>query len=97
MKKEVIKRMKELLGKFKLRFSYFLFIGIIGFILQFISYFLVASPVSFATLYAQKMSATFKSYVAPSYLNLFASLLIGGCAIGFIKASKKDSVKFNYS
>ena len=57
MKKEVIKRMKELLGKFKLRFSYFLFIGIIGFILQFISYFLVASPVSFATLYAQKMSA----------------------------------------
>ena len=90
MKKEVIKRMKELLGKFKLRFSYFLFIGIIGFILQFISYFLVASPVSFATLYAQKMSATFKSYVAPSYLNLFASLLIGGCAIGFIKASKKE-------
>ena len=75
MKKEVIKRMKELLGKFKLRFSYFLFIGIIGFILQFISYFLVASPVSFATLYAQKMSATFKSYVAPSYLTLFASLL----------------------
>ena len=90
MKKEVIKRMKELLGKFKLRFSYFLFIGIIGFILQFISYFLVASPVSFATLYAQKMSATFKSYVAPSYLNLSASFLIGGCAIGFIKASKKE-------
>ena len=90
MKVSVINRIKEIFVKFRLRFSYFLFIGIGGFIIQFISYFLVSSPVSFATLYASKISASFKSYVAPSYLNLFASLLIIICAIGFIKSSNKE-------
>lgn len=90
MKVSVINRIKEIFVKFRLRFSYFLFIGIGGFIIQFISYFLVSSPVSFATLYASKISSSFKSYVAPSYLNLFASLLILICAIGFIKASNKE-------
>ncbi|MGN1295612.1 MAG: hypothetical protein ACI4U5_04320 [Bacilli bacterium] len=97
MKEAVTSYIKKISGKFKLRFSYFLFIGIIGFILQFISYFLVAGPVSFATLYATKMSASFKSYIAPSYLNLFASLLISVCAIGFIKASKKEQTYVKYS
>lgn len=77
--------------KFKFRFSYFLILGIVGFLLQLISFFSFSDvSITSSNLMNKNTNKYFMSFIANNIVFIFATLLIIGLFVGFLIGKKKN-------
>ena len=81
--------------KFKFRFSYFILAGLVGFVLQIISFFSFAKPssnITSSSLTNAKSTAVFMKYMTSSIILAIATAFIIIMAVGYLIGKKKEKL-----
>lgn len=77
--------------KFKMRFSYFLISGLIGFALELVGFFMwTTEEFAYSKLKSTSDLTYFNTFTRGTYFVLFGALLVGVLAYGFYQASRKE-------
>ena len=83
------------MSKFKFRFSYFILLGIIGFIIQIIAYFSFNDvSITASNLIAMKDASYFQRYTANHIVFLFGTVLVLVMLFGYYFGKKQKKSKF---
>ena len=82
------------MSKIKIRFSYFLMIGIVGFILQLISFFCFNDTSITSSNLVASSNAKFNAFIGNSIVLLFSCICIAGMFVGYLLGKKKDKELF---
>lgn len=82
------------MSKIKIRFSYFLMIGIVGFVLQLISFFCFNDTSITSSNLVASSNAKFNAFIGNSIVLLFSCICIAGMFVGYLLGKKKDKELF---
>lgn len=79
------------MSKFKFRFSYFILIGILGFILQIISFFCFSNlEITAKDIMSTSSSAAFYEFIANNIVLMISCLCVGTMFVGYYIGKKKQ-------